>query len=1273
MQASNQPELWDRASLGRFSYRHVSDQLEQYTAALPFGLAEISNADESSISIDFCGKKLTTQFPPAQLSATQNEDGTFTLNQTSGSTSLNFGIHSFPVSSAADGDWSDGNTWDFGYKILQYPIVAFDVTETLLDGSEVIDPVLGVLKAYNKHENFGPNNGAVQLPSFKYRGNFYGHKIIDSVSLGFSATFAVNVVNVVSFTQGLATVDSITIKNELNYTGGTLTILKGITNGGTLEVSSSALSVQNSITNQAAGLIEVDHNASLASSINNSGMIQSLSSGALSAAVTNQGTIEAASAGNLAISGIVSNAGIIQATGASSFLSITGTVSNKGMVQAVSGGTLSIYSYPGTAAGVTGGTLTASSGGTVEISGSALISNATFGGDGTGSFIAFGGTLQNDTVAANQMLTVAQGSTSLVGSLSNAGTVNLSGGIYPGGFVVNGVTSLSGHGTVVVSGLGISGTGTLTNVDNTLYAGGFDASGNAVQGGYISVDLVNSASGIIEGIAYEGGSMINLSAAVTNQGTIEAASAGNLAISGIVSNSGIIQATGASSFLSITGTVSNKGMVQAVSGGTLRIYSYPGTAAGVTGGTLTASSGGTVEISGSALISNATFGGDGTGSFIAFGGTLQNDTVAANQMLTVAQGSTSLVGSLSNAGTVNLSGGIYPGGFVVNGVTSLSGHGTVVVSGLGISGTGTLTNVDNTLYAGGFDASGNAVQGGYISVDLVNSASGIIEGIAYEGGSMINLSAAVTNQGTIEAASAGNLAISGIVSNSGIIQATGASSFLSITGTVSNKGMVQAVSGGTLRIYSYPGTAAGVTGGTLTASSGGTVEISGSALISNATFGGDGTGSFIAFGGTLQNDTVAANQMLTVAQGSTSLVGSLSNAGTVNLSGGIYPGGFVVNGVTSLSGHGTVVVSGLGISGTGTLTNVDNTLYAGGFDASGNAVQGGYISVDLVNSASGIIEGIAYEGGSMINLSAAVTNQGTIEAASAGNLAISGIVSNAGIIQATGASSFLSITGTVSNKGMVQAVSGGTLRIYSYPGTAAGVTGGTLTASSGGTVEISGSALISNATFGGDGTGSFIAFGGTLQNDTVAANQMLTVAQGSTSLVGSLSNAGTIMLVGNSMDVDAQVTNAGTIEVTQRESLEFSASLTNNGLVLVSDSTDILDSSLFGTGYLSIDSGTVSLHGSVVASESMQFLSSGGEVDVYKPSADLGTFLGFGIGDVIDLERTHVSDLTYANNILDVYNGNVLEAQLSFAGSLTVNNFVFSPDNHGGTQIQFHG
>ena len=393
---------------------------------------------------------------------------------------------------------------------------------------------------------------------------------------------------------------------------------------------------------------------------------------------------------------------------------------------------------------------------------------------------------------------------------SNAGGLNLTAGAilsFAGGLTntgriyLNGVSGASVNSTGLpatlvnggasagsISGAGVIGDANLTF--NNLAKGGVNANGaksltltagggvnnagllEATAGGTLSLqnDAVNNLGGRILAAA---GSQVQVQGAAIASGSVSSALGGSIAavggapasISGAaISDLGLVEAIGGG-ILTLSGdTVTGAGQILASgTGSSLQIASST-----LTGQTLNATAGGLLSVTGSTVLNGVT----NTGALH-----IANGTAAV------------LKGVLTNAGQISFDSTGSLTKTMVSGAVSLTGGGSVTLANQSyISGTGALTNVNNTLSGGGGIGIGS-------SLSLTNQ--GTIDANASNALTLNTGVNGVSNSGLLEAQAGGGLNILGAVSNTGQIWANGGK--VTVGGALTGTG-VDTITGSTLTL-----------------------------------------------------------------------------------------------------------------------------------------------------------------------------------------------------------------------------------------------------------------------------------------------------------------------------------------------------------------------------------------------------------------------------------------------------------------------------------------
>ncbi|MGB8543007.1 MAG: hypothetical protein WCD49_15360 [Candidatus Acidiferrales bacterium] len=876
--------------------------------------------------------------------------------------------------------------------------------------------------------------------------------------------------------------------------------------------------------------------------------------------------------------GGTTNTGTLEAT-AGGVLELSGsTVANTGGLILATGSSGGMSPTPSTVelnnVSITGGTLTSSSGGVIE---SVDTWNSSATPTLTGVTISTGSTVN---VPNNNGLNLG------AGTITNNGIINLQSTSNNTELVIAGSTTLSGSGSVTMSNNAnniITGGGTLTNGETIQGAGNF---GNGdltlINNGTINANQTTALN-------------INPNGGTTNNATMEATSGGTLELSGstIANSSGLIQATG--------------------TGSTVQLNDVS-----ITGGTLTSSTGGVIE---SVNTWNSGNTPTLTGLTISTGSTVD---VPNNNGLNLG------AGTITNNGTINLQSAANNTELVIAGSTTLSGTGSVTMSNNTaniITGGGTLTNNETIQGAGDIgNASLTLINNGTIDADQPTALT-------------INPNGGTTNTKTMEATAGATLHLLDYTINNtgGTILATGTNSVVTLD-------------------------AVSISGGTLTSSLGGIIE---SVDTWNSTTP------------TLTNVTLSSGSTLDIPNnnGLNLGAGTITNNGTINLNSTANNTELVTSGGNvTLTGGGAIIMSAgntnnmilAGAAGQ-MLTNVNNTISGTGQIGNG----GGLL---FVNDAGGTVDA---SGGTLTiapynNTTGSTTNQGLLEATAGGTLLLENTVTNTGgTILATGSGALVNLSNVSITGGTLTSNSGGAIQsIVTWNSNTPTLT--SLTISSGTTLDIPNN----NGLALGAGT---ITNNGTINLQSTANNTELTVA-GSTTLSGTgnvtMSNNSANYITGGGTFTNAETiqgggaigngnltfVNNGTVDANQPTALTINANggTTNTKTMeaTAGGTLHLLDYTITNTGGTILATGT----GSVVTLDAVSI--SGGTL----------TSSAGGILESVNTWNSNVPTLTgvtiSAGSTLDIPNNDGLELG---AGTITNKGTINLQSTSNNTELVIDG
>lgn len=976
-----------------------------------------------------------------------------------------------------------------------------------------------------------------------------------------------------------------------------------VVNGGTL-TDSGIMSVGNSGT----GTLIVENGGLLSSTATIIPGIGTSPAGVVSANGTG-GALAIVSGGTWTLNGslIVGNSGQgsldINTSGlvnaGTNAVNIGGAGGGSGTVTVESGGTLdggalTIANFFGT--GTSQGLLDVGTGGHVILNGGTQgtdIGSSGFGATGTGSgtlmvnggtltdsaaFFQVGGTNVSGTVevlAGGQLSTTGQpgfgGFSGPAADISASGTGAAAAVVSGGTWTLNGslvVGDTGGSGSLDVNSNGLVSVSSNINVGN-----------NAGAGGAVSVESGGTLTGQTLSIA--------TAATGTATGTLTIGSAGTVQVTGIQEAGGgtiAVGGTGQPAVLSSSGFID----VGQLGTGAELVVNQGGTVvgsgtAGLSIGFNTGSSG-TVAVNGGTLMADGlTVGGGGSGTLTIQGGLVSNT------------GSNSVdIGGFGGSGTAIVSGGtlLDTSGFFGLGNTNASG--TLLVDGTGtlITG-GTSAFADINAFGTGVAAAATVSGGTWVSngqIIVGDTGSGSLDinsnGLLNAGTNTINIGNQNGAAGMVSVESGGTLLAGNVVLDNGI--------GLSASGSLS-------VAGGTVQIASLTDNV----GGAITVGSG-MLAVSG-----NATIGQSGTGAMLTVTGgnvstgaltegfnsgssgtiTVSGGTLTANgQVIVGSQGSGLLVvdtgGSLVAASGLQIDIGV--GGSSTSSGTLVVNGGSVVDEGsltVGNGGTASVTvEAGGTLSATGTNtASIGSTSGGTADVTVSGGVLSIANAPLFVGFSS-DASLVVENAGTVLTSFNGvgpAVDINATGAGQAKVTVTGAGSVWDITAASSDQLAIGDNGTGTLTVSNgavvNAGTAAIVLGNQSTGS--GFVDVSGGGALlegRSLTVGNGGPGSTLEIGSGGTVDASAATvgsgdtlllaggvlnaSTLTVQNGGTitgygTVNGTVTNFGTLVAAGGSLDIVDALHNNGGVTVVALSTLSAgggiydNGSLTNAGLI----------------------------------------------------------------------------------------------------------------------------
>lgn len=867
-----------------------------------------------------------------------------------------------------------------------------------------------------------------------------------------------------------------------------------------------------------------------------------------------------------------------------SVLNVSGVISGASSnIKKTGGGTLALSgnnTFSGGSVSVTGGT--------ISISGS---NNAL--GNGINVLTLDNGTLQttgSNTVlgyntvigAGGATVDTASGSsfTSMSGIISGTGAFTKTGADM---LILSGVNTFTGNISVNAGTLRISNDNNLGNTANdiTLNGGTLETVTNAVTlgtgrnitlgagGGTFSVSQFSSPltiQGVISGTGQLTitGTLSNVVLTGTNtfsgspiilDGLLSISSDANLgnAANSINFNSGTLFTTAnitTSRNIAFTGIGSNKVFDVAsgttltlngvISGSTSAILRKQNTGTLILGGVNTFTSdvmieGGTLSISNGNNISNVTALSIGnatlqTTATLSLGATAVNIS-DANSTFDVTTGTTTVLGSIIGAGTLNKTGA---GTLALTSFSSFTGSPINVSAGtLSVVADNNLGNTANDLtFASGttFQTTGVTTMGSGRNITLsagtvtfnigaATSAAGIISGagaITKTGAGTLTLSGTNTFSGTPITINAGAISIS---SDSNLGNTANDITFgggtLQTTATLTmgaGRAIVLNAAGGTFDVTSGTTTVQGVISGTgaFTKTSAGTLTLTGTNTFSGTPININGGTVSIASNanlGNTANDITFNNGTL---QTTATLTMTAGRAITLNAGGGTFD---TTTGTTTVAG----VISGTGAltktgAGTLTLTGVNT------FSGSPITINQGTLSINTDTRLGNTANDITINNGSTLQTTATLTmgtgravtlgSGGGIVNVTTGTTTVQGVISGTGGLTKSGAGT-LTVTGANTYTGTTT-ISGGIMQLNTTGSNAIAAGAGAITVNTGGTLTLSQANQI------GDNVnlvlnGGTLSFSGTATSEslgTLSLTENSTIDFGGTNMILTFSGIG---------------------------------------------------------------------------------------------------------------------------------------------------------------------
>jgi FecR protein len=770
-------------------------------------------------------------------------------------------------------------------------------------------------------------------------------------------------------------------------------------------------------------------------------------------------------------------------------------------------------------------------------------------------------------------------------SLKNYGQITLQGG---GDFKDQSTIKNFASGTIEVSGDALHALDILVDIANcgliTVDTGAMMAlNGGTIDGGTVTIN------GTLE---LEGGAVLK-NGSLGNSGQINVSGTGNaLHHETVTANHALEVQAGAALTIDLGSVVANTGTVTIDSTALLTLNN-----ATVTGGIVTNKAGGTIDLTGAAVLKSGSLDNSGQINVSGAGNTLDAVTVALNNALEVLSGSltidqgstvTSSGGSVTVDGTatLTLNDATVTGGTVTNeaaGTIDLTGAAALKNGSLGNSGQITVSSIGNTLDgeavtndgAAAIDITGALTLKGAASITNVSGNTATVESagsLTLQDTSHI-VGGLVTNKGTLDlqntsALKSGTLANTGQVNVSGLgntfdgeavtnndagaIEIAGVLTLLNkasiSNGTTSNAETVEFGASLTLQDTSH------IIGGTVSIA--GTLDLEGTSFLQNGILTNTGQVNVFGTGNTLDGETVANNGAIDITgaltlKDITSISNGLTNAETVESAG-------------SLTLQDTSSISG------GQLTNLGNVYIEASLGATFDGVSidntgGGTIHVDTdIGPPPSSPATLILDNGTTIKSGTLdVGGVGTLEVSSSSGATLSGVtVNNSNIVQID-KGSVLTLSQTTITSGTV--TDDGTIHVTGNSAIdGAALNSGQVTVDSGKTLTLDGTTVI-----------------GTTITGAIEVDKTYSLTLDNVSLTGTLTNNGTVtvdssetLTLNSATITGGTITDYGTIHITADSTID-DAALGNTHLTVDSDATLTLQGGAIVTGGTLTDSGTV--------------------------------------------------------------------------------------------------
>jgi fibronectin-binding autotransporter adhesin len=851
--------------------------------------------------------------------------------------------------------------------------------------------------------------------------------------------------------------------------------------------------------------------------------------------------------------------------------------------------------------------------------------------------------------------------------ISNTGTIEVKGGTLNVSVDVANSDGEDGSGLIQVDTGATLALGAATIEGGTITVDGLiviDRFGQVESNATFNDSPAQTVHIVGDGVFDLQGSSVLMSGTLNNTGRINVSGVGNLLDGETVNSSALIDITG-SLTLDHGTTVTNLLSLAAVtveSGGLLTLNG-----ASITGGSLTNKSGGTIDLTGSALVKNVAVGNSGDINVTGIGNTFDGGSVTNSGVGTIDVMGTLILehgarvsgGTLTNTGTIEIESAAG---------ATLASIGVDNSGGIQVDGGSVLALIDTTITGG--------------TLQIVGTLDPETDGASF----LQHGTVSVRGTSTLDGVSA---------TNGGLIDIAG-SLTLDHGAAVTNLFSIAAVTvegGATLTLDDT----AKIVGGIVTNKSGGTIDLTGSSALKNGLLDNFGqinvSGSGEVFDGEVVSNSglIDISGALTLEHAST-LTNEIGTA-AVTVEGGatltLDDTASIVGGVLTNKIDGTIDLAGSAVLKNVSLDNLAQINVSGSGDVFDHVIASNSSLIDIMASLT------LEHGTSITNLgqTAAVTVEGsatlTLDDTSS---IVGGTINNSGLIHVEDAFG-ATLDGVSVNNAVAHAPVGEIKIDTDAPSTlvvehGTTITGGTLIIGDEGTLEVSGS--------GATLSGVEVSNSHTILVDedaTLTLSGKTTIDHGTIDDYGKIDVTGTTTMTG--------VTASGAVSVEAHATLTLDGTVFTGGTLCISGTLDsegtsaVHDVEILDHGLLQVNCGTLTVGGTLSGNAEISGTSvleladshqgayadaiitfatgAEGTLELDSAATFSGTVANFDDDDKIDLSYlAYKSGLTttYSDGFLTVHDGDTEVAHFRLSGDNSGAQFVAVKDDDGSTLIE---